>query len=82
MTPHESTVAVPVSIGGYSPVTIAPASDPVTIAPASDFDARWESWRARGIAHERAGRRKIMVVASVGGAIATAMAIAYALLRL
>jgi len=73
MTPHESTVAVPVSIGGYSPVTIAPASD---------FDARWESWRARGIAHERAGRRKIMVVASVGGAIATAMAIAYALLRL
>ena len=26
MTLHESTVAVPVSIGGYSPVTIAPAS--------------------------------------------------------
>ena len=72
MLPNETTVADPVSSGG---------SSAVTIAPDSDFDARWEAWRARSIAHERAVRRKLRVVPSVGGAIATAMAIAYALLR-
>jgi hypothetical protein len=28
-----------------------------------DFDARWAAWLARGVAHDRAVRRRLIVVA-------------------
>jgi hypothetical protein len=72
LLPSESTVAVPVSTGGDSRVAIAPDAD---------FDARWAAWRTRGLAHERAVRRKLTLVAGVAGIVATGVAIAYTLLR-
>ncbi|MBW8861647.1 MAG: hypothetical protein JF601_04635, partial [Acidobacteria bacterium] len=69
---NHSTAAVPLTIAGHSAVAIA--SD-------ADFDARWTAWRTRGIAHERAVRRKLTLVAGSAAAVATAVAIAYALLR-
>jgi len=51
------------------------------MAPDADFDARWAAWRTRGLAHERAVRRKLTLVAGVAGIVATAVAIAYTLLR-
>jgi len=51
------------------------------MAPDADLDARWAAWRARGLAHERAVRRKLTLVAGVAVIIATAVAIAYTLLR-
>ena len=44
----------------------------------ADFDARWAAWHARGVAHERAVRRKFLIWAPV---LAIAAAIVYALLR-
>jgi hypothetical protein len=73
MLPNESTPAVPVSTGGHSAVAIAPDAD---------FEARWAAWRTRGVAHERARRRKLVLVAGVAGTVAAAVAIAYTLLRL
>jgi hypothetical protein len=72
MLPNESPAAVPVSTGGHSAVAIAPDAD---------FDARWAAWRTRGIAHERAFRRKLVLVAGVAGTVAAVVAIAYTLLR-
>ena len=73
MLPNESTAARPVSTGGYSRVAMAPDAD---------FDARWAAWRTRGLAHERAVRRKLTLFAGVAGIVATALAIAYIFLRL
>lgn len=42
----------------------------------ADFDARWDAWRARGLAHERVVRRKLFVLAS---ALAIVAAAAYSL---
>ena len=72
MLPNESTAAVPVSTGGHSAVAIAPDAD---------VEARWAAWRRPGIAHERAVRRKLVLVAGVAGTVAAAVAIAYTLLR-
>jgi hypothetical protein len=72
MLPNESTAAVPVSTGGHSAVAIAPDSA---------FEARWTAWRTRGVAHKRVVRRKLILVAGVAGTVATAVAIAYTLLR-
>ena len=72
MLPNESTAAVPLSTAGHSGVAIAPDAD---------FDARWAAWQTRGIAHQRAVRRKLTLVAGVAGSVATAVAIAYTLLR-
>ena len=67
---HESTAAIPLSIGHSA----------VAIAPDTDFEARWAAWRTRGNAHERAVSRKLTLVAAAGGS-AAAVAIAYSLLR-
>ena len=72
MLPNESTAAVPVRTDGHSAVAIAPDAD---------FEARWAAWRTRGLAHERAVRRKLILVASLAGTLATAAAIAYTLLH-
>ena len=72
LLPNESTAAVPVSARGQAGVAMAPDAD---------LDARWAAWRARGLAHERAVRRKLTLVAGVAAIIATAVAIAYTLLR-
>jgi hypothetical protein len=68
----ESIAAFVVSTGGDSRVATTPDAD---------FDARWAAWRTRGMAHERAVRRKLTLVASAAGVVATAVAIAYTLLR-
>ena len=72
MIRNESTAPIPVSTGGYSRVAVAPDTD---------FEVRWAAWRTRGVAHERAVRRKLILVASLVGILATAVAIAYALLH-
>ena len=64
----ELTAPIPVSIGGYSAVAIAPDTD---------FEVRWAAWRTRGVAHERAVRRTLILVASLAGTLTTAVAIAY-----
>ena len=68
----ESTAPIPVSTGG---------SSAVAIAPDSDFEVHWAAWRTRGVAHERAVRRQLILVARLAGTLATAVAIAYALLH-
>ena len=69
--PNESTALVLANTSGSA---VATARD-------ADFEARWAAWRAPGIAHERAVRRKLVLVAGVAGILAAAVAIAYALLR-
>lgn len=69
---RESTAAAPVSTGADS--NVAPAPD-------ADFEARWAAWRTGGIVHERTVRRKLTLVAAVAVIVATALAIAYTLLR-
>ena len=64
----ESTAPIPVSTGGYSGVAVAPDTD---------FEVRWAAWRTRGVAHERAVWRKLVLVASLAGTLTTAVAIAY-----
>lgn len=73
MMSTESTAPSPPATGGYSRVAGAPSSD---------FEGRWAAWRARGAAHDRAVRRKAMFAASLAGALATALGIAYTLLHL
>ena len=68
----ELTAPIPVSARGYSAVAVAPDTD---------FEVRWAAWQARGVAHERAVRRKLILVASLAGIVATAVAIAYTPLR-
>ena len=68
----ESTAPIPVNTGGYSAVAIAPDTD---------FEVRWAAGQARGVAHERAVRRTLILVASLAGTLATAAAIAYTLLH-
>jgi hypothetical protein len=41
-----------------------------------DFDARWDAWIARGVAHERAVRRRLVVGVPVAIVVAV---VAYAL---
>ena len=72
MLPNESTAAILVRTDGHAAVAIAPDAD---------CEARWAAWRTRGLAHERAVRRKLTLVAGVAGIVATAVAIAYMLLR-
>ena len=72
LLPNEPTAVVLASTSGHS--AVATARD-------ADFEARWAAWRAPGIAHERAVRRKLVLVVGVAGIIAMAVAIAYALLR-
>ena len=72
MRPSESTAAVLVRTDGHSAVAIAPDAD---------FEARWAAWRTRDVAHERAVRRTLTLVAGVVGIVATAVAIAYMLLH-
>src|SRR5688572_24901644 len=72
LLPTQSITAVPLN-------TAEPSA--VAIAPDADLDARWAAWRTRGVAHERAVRRKLTRFAAVAGSVAAAVAIAYSLLR-
>ena len=49
----------------------------VSVPLDAEFEARWAAWHARGVAHERAVRRKFLILAPV---LAIAAAIVYALL--
>lgn len=44
--------------------------------PDADFERRWQIWQARGLARERAARRRLMLVAMAAGPV-LAVAIAY-----
>ena len=69
MAHNESSSASPQTTGGYS-------AEPARLD--ADFDARWAAWHARGVAHERAVRRKFLILVPV---LSIAAAIVYALLR-
>jgi len=46
----------------------------------ADFERRWAAWQARGLAHDRIVRQRLIVVAILPGAIVIAAAILYGLL--
>ncbi len=69
MAHKESSAASPPKTGGHS-------AEPARLD--ADFDVRWAAWHARGVSHERAVRRKFLILAPV---LAIAAAIVYALLR-
>jgi hypothetical protein len=62
------------------PTAAASASAAVstTIPGASTSDERWAAWQAKGVAHERAIRRKMAIAAPI--LIAVAAVVMYALL--
>ena len=49
-------------MGSQVPPTTAPAAA-ISIASgdAGSFDDRWAAWQAKGVAHERAFHRKVMI---------------------
>lgn len=54
-----------------------PAGPAVAPMPDPDLDRRWNAWKARGVAHERAAHRRF-----VGGAIvASVIALAALVIR-
>ena len=69
MSRPESIAASPVGTGDHS-------AEPLRLD--ADCEARWAAWHARGVAHERAVRRKLLMLAPV---LASAAAIVYTLLR-
>ena len=52
----------------------------LTEHPEADFERRWAAWQARGLAHDRIVRQRLIVVAILTGAIVIAAAIIYGLL--
>lgn len=64
------------------PLPRGPAAQTYHFAPAvaldADFDTRWAAWVARGRAHERLVRRKLIMTA---GVLASAAAIFYVLMQ-
>ena len=72
MIRNESTAPIPAS---------SVTNSAVAVAPDADFEQRWTAWRTRGTAHERAVGRKLIVVATLAGTLASAAAIAYTLLN-
>jgi hypothetical protein len=48
------------------------------VLPDAGFDSRWTAWVARGQAHERRVRRRVVVLA---GALALGAAIVHAVMR-
>ena len=69
---NESIAAIPVSTGRRSTVAIVPNTD---------FEARCAAWQTREVAPERAVQRRLTLVASPAGSLATAAAIASMLLH-
>jgi hypothetical protein len=54
MTIDESTVVVS-----------APAAEPASQQEPSTSEARWAAWEAKGAAHDRAVRRKMIIAAPI-----------------
>jgi hypothetical protein len=52
-------------------------ADTTALPANATFEERWAAWQARGAAHDRAARRKVMIA---GPILAVAAAILYALL--
>ena len=49
-------------MGSQLPPTAAHAAAiSIASADAGEFDARWAAWQAKGVAHERAFHRKVMI---------------------
>lgn len=40
------------------------ANPSAAISSDPDFDARWAAWKARGVAHDRAVRRRLTILAA------------------
>jgi hypothetical protein len=53
-----------------SAASIQPVAPPVVT---TSFDERWRAWQARGVAHERAVRRKMLIAAPVVAAVGAAI---------
>jgi hypothetical protein len=65
---------------GLLPVLTPDVPTPPAAVPAvSSFDERWEAWRARGAAHDRAVGRRLAIAAPILAVVAVAIAIFYAL---
>jgi hypothetical protein len=70
MAPNESTSASPAPPAHH-------AAEPSDLD--ADFEARWTAWRARGEVHERAVRRRLLMLAPV---VAVGAAVIYTLVLL
>ncbi len=52
----------------------------VAVDPNADFDARWNAWKVKGLAQERAAKRNLIIAGTLAGALAAVVAIAYNLM--
>lgn len=59
-------------------VTVPQSALSMAVSEAASFDERWAAWQAKGAAHDRAVRRKMVVSAPI--AIAVAAVVIYVLL--
>jgi len=57
-----------------SPCRTGPPAGPIPLDP--DFEVHWAAWKARGVAHDRAVRRRLAIAAA---AMAIPAAILYGL---
>jgi hypothetical protein len=60
--------------------TLTPVYPIAAIVSETDLETRWTAWKAQGLAHERATRRRLGRVAIVAGAFVAAAVVAYGLL--
>ena len=62
--------------------SLPPAGSHSTLTqdPDVDFERRWTTWKARGLAHDRTVRQRFIIVAIIAGATAVAAIITYGLL--
>jgi hypothetical protein len=53
-----------------APLSTTPPAHPIAASEALDagFQQRWDDWLARGRAHERRARQRLLVVIAVGAA--------------
>jgi hypothetical protein len=49
-----------------------------TPEPVSSFEERWAAWQARGVAHDRAVRRKMIIAAPIAMALAAVLYLLFA----
>jgi len=65
-----------ITVRSSPPVGYASA---LTGSPSADFERRWTTWTARGLAHEQVIRQRFIVVVMLA-AVALAALVAYSLL--
>jgi hypothetical protein len=65
MSTQLSTPPTPAVLTATAKTTVAP--------PFLSFDERWDAWQAKGVAHDRAVRRKLAIAAPVVAIVAAAI---------